>query len=261
MNGDPTPLGTNDGSGACESPASPYRGWYYFQDVPPGTGACADLQGRPNAATYTSWFGYDSLPKLRSGEQQVRDLIWAGGSDAIARYWMANGRADGWRLDVGGDIDPGVTGDPTNDYWEGFRTAVHTTNPDAYIAGEEWGNATPWTLGGEWDAVMNYQFAAALLSFWRDTPYRDNDNNSGSSMGILNPLTPSQLNERLLNLKERYAPEALAAMLNLLDSHDTNRALFKLDENPCQYNPTTTGCPTRPQRYLPGSQLRLERRD
>ncbi len=48
----------------------------------------------------------------------------------------------------------------------------------------------------------------------------------------------SQFDERILNLQERYAPEALAAMLNLFGSHDTSRALFMLDHNTYQNDPT-----------------------
>lgn len=216
--------------GACEDENSPYRDWYYFQDVAPGSGPCVGSDGTPNAATYTSWFGFDSLPKLNASIQEVRDLIWAGGSTSIARFWVEEG-ADGWRLDVGGDVDPGTLNDPNNTYWEGFRDAVHQSNPETYIVGEEWGNATSWVMDNQWDATMNYQFSSLMLSFWRDAPFVDNDHNSGSSAGILNPLTPSQLNEGLLNWIERYPPEALAAMMNLLGSHDTNRALFMLDHN------------------------------
>ena len=210
--------------GACESETSTYRDWYYFEPAAPaGTGPCA---GDTN---YESWFGFDSLPKLDANNEDVRDYFWQGGPAAIARYWMQ--WADGWRLDVAGDVDPGVTNDPNNDYWEGFRDAVHATNPDAYIVGEEWNIATAWTLGPEWDATMNYQFGSAIMSFWRDTTFIDNDHNSGSSAGTLAPLTPSELDARLKNLEERYPPEALQAMMNLLGSHDTNRALFMLDEN------------------------------
>lgn len=217
--------------GACESESSLYRDWYYFQAAPvPGTGVCA------GDTVYTSWFGFDSLPKLDSSVQAVRDLIWAGGSNAIGRYWMQ--WADGWRLDVAGDVDPGTLNDPNNDYWEGFRTAVHQTNPDAYIVGEEWNVAASWTLGNEWDATMNYQFSSAILSFWRDEPFTDNDHNSGSSAGLLNPLSPSQLDAKLHNLEERYPPEAFYAMMNLLGSHDTNRALFMLDHNTDLNDPT-----------------------
>jgi glycosidase/fibronectin type 3 domain-containing protein len=227
--------GANDGSGACESHLSPYRGWYYFTDVTPGSGPCAGSDGTPNAANYESWFGFDSLPKLRAHEQEVRDLIYDGGPAAIGRYWVQ--WADGWRLDVGGDVDPGTTNDPNNDFWEGFRVAVHSTNPETYIVGEEWGNATAWNLGGEWDATMNYQFGSAIKSFWRDTVFEDNDHNAGSSAGLLAPLTPSELESRLRNLEERYPPEAFYAMMNLLGSHDTNRVLFQLDSNTPLNNP------------------------
>ncbi|MEA2002581.1 MAG: alpha-amylase family glycosyl hydrolase, partial [Actinomycetota bacterium] len=209
-----------DEVGACESLDSPTRDWYFFAE---GGGPCA------GDTDYTAWFGFDSLPKLDSSNQAVRDLIFASGPDAVARYWMQY--ADGWRLDVSGDIDQGVTGSPDNDYWELFREAVHATNPDAYIVGEEWGNASSWVLGNEWDATMNYQFSSAVLGFWRDTPFTDNDHNVSSSAGVIDPLAPSQLWEALTNLEERYPEEAYLAMMNLLGSHDTNRALFMLDHN------------------------------
>ncbi|MCU0486004.1 MAG: alpha-amylase family glycosyl hydrolase, partial [Anaerolineales bacterium] len=219
--------------GACESPTSPYRDWYYFYAPPSGTpGVCTGDDGTPNALLYESWFGYDSLPKLRANSQEVRDYIWALDDKSVAPYWIYQG-AGGWRLDVGGDVDPGTLNDPANDYWEGFRDALLTASPDPqpYIVGEEWGNATSWTIGGEWDATMNYQYSSAMLGLWVDRAFFDNDHNYGSSAGVIEPLMPSQLDERLHNWQERYAPEAFYAMMNLLGSHDTSRALFMLDTN------------------------------
>ncbi len=235
----PTP-GVNDGSGACESLTSPYRSWFYFTDVLTGTGVCVSSNGTPNSAVYESWFGYDSLPKLRATSTEIRNLIWASPTTSptasIGKYWLEQGAA-GWRLDVGGDVDPGTTNDPTNDYWEGFRIATRDTYSQTYIVGEEWGNGSAWLLGTEWDATMNYQYSSAMLSFWRDSTFVDNDHNSGSSAGTLAPLTPSQLNERLLNWQERYPPEVYYAQMNLLGSHDTNRPLFMLDHNTHLNNP------------------------
>ena len=219
--------------GACESNTSPYRSWFYFTPAnPPGSGPCVGDDGTPGGSDYESWWGYDSLPKLRANEAPVRELIWDYDTDpttTVAGYWMQY--ADGWRLDVGADVDPGTINDPANDYWEGFRATVHAANPDGYITGEEWGVANSWLLGGEWDAVMNYQFSSAVLSYWRDETFVDNDHNSGSSAGELAPLTAAQFDERIQNLMERYAPESLEAMLNLFGSHDTSRALFMLDHN------------------------------
>ena len=218
--------------GACESQYSLYRDWFYFTDVPAGTGPCVGSDGTPNAANYESWWGYDSLPKLNSSNPEVRAWIWDNQDNpetTVAGHWMLT--ADGWRLDVAGDVDPGTLNDTSNDYWEGFRDTVHSVNPNGYITGEEWGIANSWLLGGEWDAVMNYQFSSAVLSLWRDSTFTDNDHNAGSSAGELAPLSMSQFDERILNLQERYAPEAFYAMMNLFGSHDTNRALFMLDEN------------------------------
>ena len=225
--------------GACESHTSPYRDWFYFTDVPAGTGPCVGSDGTPGGADYESWWGYDSLPKLNSANPEVRALVWECDTnclETVAGYYMQY--ADGWRLDVGADVDPGTINDPSNNYWEGFRNTVKFVNPDGYITGEEWGLANSWLLGGEWDAVMNYQFSSAVLSLWRDSTFTDNDHNPGSSAGELAPLTMSQFDERMQNLMERYAPEALAAMLNLFGSHDTSRALFMLDHNTYQNDPT-----------------------
>ncbi len=228
--------GRYDSVGACESVDSPYRDWYYFKDVGPGQGICVGSDGTPKAAVYESWWGYDSLPRMRSTHPAVREMIWEGGDDSIAPYWINHGAA-GWRFDVAADVDSGATNDPTNDYWEGFRAVVRAIDPGSYMVGEEWGNSTPWLLEPEWDASMNYQFGSAIMSFWRDSPFTDNDFNSGSSAGPLNPIKPSQLEERLRYLQERYPEEAFYAMMNLLGSHDTNRALFLLDHNAHLNNP------------------------
>ena len=217
-------------AGACEDTTSSFRPWYFFNAAAPGMGVCA------GNTLYESWFGYDSLPKLNSAISATRQLIW-NDTNSVSRYWLAQG-ADGWRLDVPGDIDPGLSNAPSNIYWEGFRTAVRAQKSDAWIVGEEWGTATPWLLGGEWDAAMNYQFSSAVLSFWRDENFDDNDHNGDSSAGLLTPLTPSQLDVRLRNLEERYPRESLLAMMNVLGTHDTNRALFMLDHRADENDPS-----------------------
>ncbi|MBE2267286.1 MAG: Ig-like domain-containing protein [Anaerolinea sp.] len=230
-NGSPVDPAADDDSGACESSLSPYFDWFrYYGAAEPGGTLCPETGMR-----YRSWFGYDSLPVMDPFNAEVLEYFIEDNSAvdgdpiAVARYWMQ--WADGWRLDVGGDLDQGTLNSPANTYWENFRTAVHATNPDAYIVGEEWGNATSWTIDNQWDATMNYQYSSAFLSFFRDTDFVDNDHNGGSSAGVLAPITPTQFNNRIENWEERYAPEALYAMMNLLGSHDTNRPLFMLDHS------------------------------
>ena len=104
--------------------------------------------GYGGANTYEAWYGYGSLPKLQANSAPVRALIWSNGLNSVGPYWTNQG-ASGWRFDVGGDVDCGLTCAPTNDYWEGFRTAVRNVNPQTVTLGEEWGDASAWLLGSD----------------------------------------------------------------------------------------------------------------
>ncbi len=237
--------GVDDNSGACESPNSPYRDWYYIPDIGnPANGdtdRCdaddADDPGGAWTETYEAWFGFGSLPKLVVSHPDVRDLFWDNGLSSVGPYWIDQG-ADGWRFDVGGDVDCGLTCDPSNDYWEGFRSAVRAVDSDTLTLGEEWQDASRWLLGNEWDSVMNYRFRSALLSWLftgcsgsgctGGTVFEDNDSNDGSASGAISHLAPSQFNARLMSIWEDYPAEALKAMMNLEGSHDTNRLRFLL---------------------------------
>lgn len=205
-----------DVDGACESVESEYRDWFFFQPArgaqpTPCTGEDGDLY-------YVSWFGFDTIPKINSGLIPPR-LFFFLGEDSVARTWGREG-IGGWRLDVAGDIDNGQN--PTELYWEGFRAVVRDTNPEAVIIGEEWGNATEWLLGDEWDSVMNYRFRRGIVGFVRGTDFADND-------GLIRGLTPTTFEGVVRSVEEDYPPMAYHAMLNLIDSHDTTRAFFALN--------------------------------
>ena len=47
-----------------------------------------------------------------------------------------------------------------------FRKEVKKIKPDVYILGEIWHNSLPWLMGDQFDAVMNYPFADALIKFF-----------------------------------------------------------------------------------------------
>jgi len=229
-------------SGACEDESSPYRSWFYIPDI--GNPARGSLPSVTCAGglTYEAWFGYSSLPKLNSNSSQVRDLFWANGIKSVAPFWIKEG-IDGWRLDVGGDVDPGLTNDPSNNFWEGFRSAIRdssvTGRTDAVIISEEWGDASPWLLGNEWDSVMNYRLRSALLSWFftgcsgpgcknHGQLFEDNDSNKNNHSGSIAYIGPSKFNARLLSIYEDYPAESFKAMMNLEGSHDTNRIRFLL---------------------------------
>ena len=213
----PGGVGTNDFSGACEAITSTFRAWYFFQPDPGGP--CA------GPATYTSWFGYDSLPKLDAANPIVRSYFYSGPVTAsIATRWVISG-ASGWRFDVGGDVDPGYANDPANGYYIGLRNAVRGVYSQTALLLEEWNDNSPWLLGNQMDGAMNYRLRKALIGFVRDSTWTDNDNNGNNTIWA---LSPSELEQSIQVLLEDYPEQAVQAMMNLLGSHDTNRVRFVL---------------------------------
>jgi glycosidase len=206
-----------DTLGACESLGSPYRAWFYFRDVPPGTGACAGPSG-PDSATYDGWFGFDSLPVLNKSLPAVQQYFLTG-PPGIATYWLDAG-ASGWRLDVMGDASF-----PAG-YWESFRHVVKQKKPGALIVGELWQKDTTLLRhlrGDRADTTMNYRLRDAVLGFLAPGPF-DAKGFADSGRVIL----PSEFASRLESIREDYPPAAYDRLMNLLGSHDTERVLWTL---------------------------------
>ncbi len=204
--------------GACESPSSPYRSWFYFQAVPAGTGTCAGNDGTPLAATYTGWFGFDSIPVIRKTDSKVQAFFLTD-ADSIARRWLVAG-AGGWRMDVSGD--PSF---PAG-YWETFREVVKQTRPDALTVSETWQKDSTllrMLLGDRLDTTMNYRLRDAVIGFLAPGSF---DAKGFPDSGYV--LEPSQIANRLLSVREDYADAAYYSLMNLLDSHDTERLLWTL---------------------------------
>ncbi len=185
--------------------ASPYVDWFTVHSFP----LYAYRDTKPLG--YAAWWGLRALPKLNTNNPTVREYIMR-----VAEYWTRQG-IDGWRLDVPQEITaPG--------FWEEFRTRVKAINRDAYIVGEIWDEATPFLQGDRFDGVMNYLFAAATLSFaagQRVVPAMA----EGRGYRPTEPMPGGTYAERLNWLLGLYPWEIQLTQLNLLDSHDTARAI------------------------------------
>lgn len=203
--------------GACESLQSPWRDWFFWI-VPKGQQPEACVDNPDDQTYYTSWAGYDSIPKINNDQIEPREFFFLD-EDSVAQFWGREG-IGGWRLDVAGDIDPGG---PDTLYWEAFRSILRQVNPESVIIGEEWADASGWLLGKEWDSTMNYRLRTGILGFVRDEPFMDNDANGDR---IIYDLAPSELDTLIRAIEEDYPPMAYHAMMNLLDSHDTTRLFF-----------------------------------
>jgi glycosidase len=191
--------------GGCESVSSVYRSWYSFF----GSGPC-------DGQSYEAWFGFDSLPVFQDGSADVRFFFYRDTNDSVTKHWFDRGAA-GWRFDVANEI--------SHNWWHDYRPFARGYKSDGPLIGEIWPDASQYLAGDQLDSVMNYRFRKNVLGFARGFNWVDNDNN-GSNPIV--GLTPSQFDRALKSVREDYPAQATAAMLNLLDSHDTNRALYVL---------------------------------
>jgi len=193
--------------GGCENLSSPYRDWYNFynSNVP-----CA-------YGDYEAWFGFGSLPAFKEDSAGVRDFFYRNPANNVTKHWYERG-ASGWRFDVANDL--------SHNWWADYRPYAKTYKADGPLVGEIWPDASQYLAGDQLDSVMNYRFRKNVLGFARgQAEWSDNDN-SGSNN--IQALAPSQFDRALRSIREDYPPQATAAMLNLIDSHDTNRALYVL---------------------------------
>ncbi len=195
--------------GACESLSSIWRSWFHFNDnnVP-----CT-------SADYPGWFGFDSLPTFDHTNPAVQSFFYKGAGN-VTQYWYNQG-ANGWRFDV---ADDGNFGHP---WWNDYRTYAKSYNLNGPLIGEIWPNASQWLAGDQMDSVMNYRFRKNITGFVRNAEWHD-DNNNG--VNDIPGLTPSQFDHAARAVRDDYPPQSTAAMLNLLDSHDVNRALYVMTE-------------------------------
>lgn len=197
---------------------SPYRDWYHFdQDRLAGgrpVTPYAPNDGQPDAFTrvgYEGWWGMPALPKLEHANPAVREFLYR-----VSEHWMAFG-ADGWRLDVPGEItQPG--------FWEGFRSRVKAVRADAYLVGEVWSVSPEWLAGDRFDGLMDYPLTEAILSFvggsHLDQGVLDSQHEYATHV---HPTDGPGFAAALTGLLQAYEPAAVASQLNLLGSHDTPR--------------------------------------
>ena len=115
---------------------------------------------------------------------------------------------DGWRLDVPNEVPIA--------FWNHWCAYVRSINPDAYIVGEIWERADQWLDGRTFDAVMNYEFAKPAIRWVIDRR---------------NKIAASALDAALAQLRLAYPAECTYSMMNLLDSHDTDR-VASMAKNP-----------------------------
>ncbi len=144
---------------------------------------------------YKQWFN-PTLAELKESDS-YKDFAYRN-EDSVTKYWLDMGIA-GWRMDVApwkSDI-----------FWREWRREVKKKNPDALTVCETWFDSSKFLLGDTFDSTMNYIFRQAMYAYA----------NGEKAVHIVSMLEM---------VRENYPPEAFYSLMNLLSTHDTQRALY-----------------------------------
>ena len=183
--------------GAYRDRNSPYRSWYDFDSGYP----CG----------YRSWWGFETLPEVQEDSPSYVEFIC--GKGGVIDTWLNLG-ASGFRLDVADELP--------DEFIEKVRAAVKRVSPEKFLLGEVWEDATTkfgfnkrrtYLLGKGLDSVMNYPFKNAVLDFVKGKP-------------------AEQAMKEILTICEHYPAPAMDTALNFLSTHDTERALTVIADEP-----------------------------
>ena len=183
---------TYNSVGAFNSKKSPYYNWFKFNNWP---------------HDYESWWGIKTLPETIEDSPEFTNFIT--GENGVLRYWLKKG-ISGWRLDVADELP--------DKFLENIRLAVKSENPNAYILGEVWEDASnkisygarrKFLQGKQLDSVMNYPFCNAIIDFIF----------SGNANAFVNTVE---------SICENYPPQSIKTLMNHIGTHDTARILTLL---------------------------------
>ena len=186
-------------------PQSAYLDWFYVRSFP------LHAYHDHGELGYSAWWNLPALPKFNTGTEAVREFLWSVGT-----HWLEFG-IDGWRLDV-----PNEIGDDA--FWREFRRRCRAVNPECYIVGEIWDDASRWLRGDQFDAVMNYPLTRAILGFAAAGTLEHHEIRRCGLQHVASLDAPAFAHETEA-LMRQHRPEVTEVQLNLLGSHDTPRAL------------------------------------
>lgn len=175
--------------------ASRYYNWFFIDGERPD----------PTRGNYQTFGSVPYMPKLNTENPEVIEYF----ADVACR-WMRDYGADAWRLDVSDEI--------SHRFLRRFRERVLAERPDAIIIGEDWHQATRYLSGDEYDGVMNYALCKACLDLF-----------------AFGTIDAAAFRDRLVRLYHRQNVAASEKMLNLLDSHDTERFLTRVGGDARKY--------------------------
>lgn len=157
--------------------------------------------------SWQGWHGIKEMPEFAEVWTEGRGDLAPGVKAyllAVTRRWMApdgevSRGVDGWRLDVAWMVPDA--------FWREWNALVHELNPAAYTVTEIWQDAHKVTVGGDFDATMNYEGFAMPVKGWL----------------FDSALKPSEFAAWLDRTRATWPAATALRLQNLVDSHDTPR--------------------------------------
>ena len=198
--------GTADPPGAHADPGSPHRDRYVFRDA-------------HDPESYVGWCGVRSLPVLDYACEAVRRDLVEGDGSVLRRWLRPPWSVDGWRLDVVHMLGEGAGARANAAHVRAIRRAIRLENPEGYVLGEHFFDATAWLQGDQEDGAMNYAgFLRPMLAFWAGEDFR----------GAPERCDGADLERRLTRVRSRLPWPVALSQFNLLSSHDVPRFLTRV---------------------------------
>ncbi len=171
--------------------ASAYHDWFLIRGDKPDQ----------EAINYEVFSFCSYMPKLNTSNPEVQEFL----AD-IAVHWIKEYDIDGWRLDVSDEV--------AHDFWRLFRKRVKAAKEDCVIIGENWHDANTFLRGDQYDSIMNYAFTKACLDYY-----------------AFGTFEAERFAWKLNGLLMRNTETVNRMMLNLLDTHDTDRFYTSVGKN------------------------------
>ncbi|MGB4437923.1 MAG: glycoside hydrolase family 13 protein [Sedimentibacter sp.] len=192
--------GNYNSVGAYESKDSPYYDWYTFNNW---------------NDDYACWWNIKTLPAINKKSKSYINFVT--GENGVLKHWQDIG-VKGWRLDVADELP--------NEFLNNLRTAVKSKDKEAYIVGEVWEDASnkfaydklkEYFCGNQLDSVTNYPLRDAIINYVKNKD--------------------CTLLYKTMNLIiEKYPPESVNCLMNILGTHDTERILTLLGSSEIPLN-------------------------
>jgi alpha-amylase len=155
-------------------------------------------------------FFWGGMPDLNFDNPKVKEEFIE-----IGKYWLADMKVDGFRLDAAKHIYPTERATDNHAFWIWFREEMQKINPDVYLVGEVWSNAkdvAPYLKG--LPALFNFDMGYAITSVVKA---------GMDTVGLIS--TYKSINDFYNKSTSEYIDATF------LKNHDQNRILNELDNN------------------------------